>query len=61
MYWASFSDFLTMGGHGVYVWAVVLLTVLLVVIELWSIRQLKRNTIKRINRVRLLAKEKGDK
>ncbi|NLJ52500.1 MAG: heme exporter protein CcmD [Alcaligenaceae bacterium] len=61
MYWQSFSDFFAMDGHGVYVWSVFLLTVLLVVVELFSLAQLKQKTQKRFRRIRLLASKKGDK
>ncbi|CAM5200183.1 heme exporter protein CcmD [Oligella ureolytica] len=61
MYWQSLSDFLTMGGHGVYVWSVFFLTVLCVAIELGSLAQLKQKTINRFRRIRLLASKKGNK
>lgn len=61
MYWQSLNDFLTMGGHGVYVWSVFLLCVLLLIIEGVSLLQLKQKTLKRFRRIRLLASKKGDK
>ena len=61
MYWQSFSDFLTMDGHGVYVWSVFFLMVLLIVVELISLAQLKQKTLKRFRRIRLLASKKGNK
>ena len=61
MYWQSFSDFLTMDGHGVYVWSVFFLMVLLIAVELISLAQLKQKTIKRFRRIRLLASKKGNK
>lgn len=61
MYWQSFNEFLVMDGHGVYVWSVFFLTVLLVLGELFSLRQLKQKTVKRFRRIRLLASKKGSK
>ncbi|NLA51597.1 MAG: heme exporter protein CcmD [Alcaligenaceae bacterium] len=61
MYWQSFSDFLTMDGHGVYVWSVFFLMVLLIVVELISLAQLKQKTLKRFRWIRLLASKKGNK
>lgn len=61
MHWQSFSDFLTMGGHGIYVWSVFLLYVLLLLVEGFSLVQLKQRTLKRFRRIRLLASKKGDK
>lgn len=59
MYWQSFNEFLTMGGHGIYVWSVFFLTVLLIVAELVSLAQLKQKILKRFRRIRLLASKKG--
>ncbi len=61
MYWQSFSEFLTMDGHGVYVWSVFFLMVLLIAVELISLAQLKQKTLKRFRRIRLLASKKGNK
>ena len=61
MYWQSLSEFLTMDGHGVYVWSVVFFTVLLIALELISLAQLKQKTVKRFRRIRLLASKKGSK
>ena len=40
MYWQSFSEFIAMDGHGIYVWSVFILAVLLVWVELFSLVQL---------------------
>ncbi len=61
MYWQSFSDFLTMDGHGVYVWSVFFFMVSLIAVELISLAQLKQKTLKRFRRIRLLASKKGNK
>lgn len=61
MYWQSFSEFLAMDGHGIYVWSVFFLSVLLVVVELLSLAQLKQKTLKRFRRIRLLASKRGSK
>ena len=60
MYWQSFSEFIAMDGHGIYVWSVFILAVLLVWVELFSLVQLKEKTIKRFRRIRLLASKKGN-
>jgi heme exporter protein D len=33
MYWNSFSEFLAMGNHGLYVWGSVAVTVVLMILE----------------------------
>jgi heme exporter protein D len=33
MYWSSFSDFLAMGNHGVYVWGSVIVMALAMIVE----------------------------
>ena len=38
LYWPSLEAFLDMGGYGLYVWGSYAVTVLAVVLELWSIR-----------------------
>ena len=35
--WASASDFLSMGGYGLYVWGSFGVTALVMLIELWSL------------------------
>ena len=58
MHWQSLNEFLTMGGHGVYVWSVVLLCALMLVVEGLSLRQLKQKTRKRVRRIQRLASKK---
>jgi heme exporter protein D len=38
LYWPSLDAFLDMGGYGLYVWGSYGVTVLVVALELWSIR-----------------------
>jgi heme exporter protein D len=38
LYWPSLEAFLDMGGYGLYVWGSYAVTVLVVALELWSIR-----------------------
>lgn len=59
MHWQSVNEFLTMRGHGVYVWSVVLLCVLMLVVEGLSLWQLKQKIRKRVRRVQRLASKKG--
>ena len=37
-YWASFSDFLHMGGYGIFVWGSYIVTILALVIEIALLR-----------------------
>jgi heme exporter protein D len=43
-YWSSFSDFLAMGGYGLYVWGSFGVTALVLAGELWGLR-LRRKTL----------------
>ena len=43
-YWASMSDFLAMGGYGLYVWGSFGVTALVVAMELWGLR-LRRTSL----------------
>jgi heme exporter protein D len=38
LYWPSLDAFLDMGGYGLYVWGSYGVTVLVIALELWSIR-----------------------
>lgn len=42
LHWSSLSDFLAMGGYGLYVWGSFGMTVLVVIAELWSLRARRR-------------------
>lgn len=42
IYWNSLSDFLQMGGHGLYVWGSFAVTVLIFAIEISQIRRQRR-------------------
>ena len=44
IYWSSLSDFLAMGGYGLYVWGSFGMTALVLAVELWSVRR-RRNSI----------------
>ncbi len=45
MQWHSLSEFLDMGGRGFYVWTSFGLTTLLVVLEIWRVRQQRREVL----------------
>lgn len=49
--WATWSDFLQMGGYGPYVWGSFGVTALLLAAELWQLRR---------RRARLRAAARGD-
>jgi len=38
MHWASFEDFLAMGGYGFYVWFSFGLTAACIAVELWALQ-----------------------
>ena len=50
MYWNSFSDFLTMGNHGVYVWGSVGVMAILMVLEPVLLIQGQKNQVTRLKR-----------
>ncbi len=45
MQWANLDEFLNMGGYAVYVWPSFGLTALLVVLEIWRVRQQRREVL----------------
>lgn len=50
IYWNSFSDFLAMGGYGVYVWGSFGVTALIMAIEPIVIARHQKATISRLKR-----------
>ena len=50
IHWNSFSDFLTMGGYGVYVWGSFGVTALIMVVEPIVIARQRKATIARLKR-----------
>ena len=50
MYWNSFSDFLAMGNHGLYVWGSVAVTALLMTLEPILLIQGRKSLITRLKR-----------
>mgnify|MGYP001764987688 CR=1 FL=1 len=52
MQWASLSDFLSMGGYGLYVWGSYLVTVAAIVIELYLLKKDRVQTLKLLKRMR---------
>lgn len=49
----SLQDFIWMGGHGVYVWAVYAITLGIVGIHTFGLRQQRQKTLKAIARVQV--------
>lgn len=50
MYWNSFSDFLAMGNHGVYVWGSVGVTALLMTLEPILLVRGRKSLVARLKR-----------
>ena len=50
IYWNSFSDFLHMGGYGVYVWGSFAVTALIMAIEPIVAARNQKSTIARLRR-----------
>jgi heme exporter protein D len=44
-YWNSWSDFLAMGGYGLYVWGSVLMTIVLMVGEVVAVRSRRKSQL----------------
>lgn len=43
--WSGASDFLAMGGYGLYVWGSFGLTALIILLELWSLSMRRRSLL----------------
>ena len=50
IYWNSFSDFLHMGGYGLYVWGSFGVTALIMIAEPIIVARNRKNTISRLKR-----------
>ena len=50
IHWASFSDFIAMGGYGFYVWGSFGMTALIMAIEPIAIRRTRSATLTRLKR-----------
>ena len=50
MYWNSFSEFMAMGNHGVYVWGSVGIMAILMLLEPVLLIQSRKNLIARLKR-----------
>ncbi len=50
IHWNSFSDFLAMGGYGLYVWGSFGVTVLIMVVEPIMVARNRKATITRLQR-----------
>ncbi len=50
IHWNSFSDFLAMGGYGVYVWGSFGVTAVIMIIEPILVARNRRTTIARLKR-----------
>jgi len=45
MNWKSFDDFVQMGGYGLYVWGSYAVTLAVMLIEPWAVRQRRRRAL----------------
>lgn len=52
MQWASVSDFLSMGGYGLYVWGSYVVMAAVVIIEVMLLRKGRSQTLKLLKRMR---------
>ena len=50
IHWNSFSDFLAMGGYGLYVWGAFGVTVLIMAVEPIMVARNRKTTITRLKR-----------
>ena len=50
MYWNSFSEFLAMGNHGVYVWGSVVVMAILMILEPLLLIQGQKTLVTRLRR-----------
>lgn len=50
MHWNSFSDFIAMGGYGLYVWGAFGVTALVMMLEPWIVTRQHRATRQRLVR-----------
>ena len=50
IYWNSFSDFLHMGGYGLYVWGSFGVTALIMIVEPIVVARNRKTTIARLKR-----------
>ena len=50
MYWNSFSDFLAMGNHGVYVWGSVIVMAIAMIVEPLLLVRGQRSLVARLKR-----------
>lgn len=57
MQWQSMSDFLAMGGRGFYVWGSYGVSAVLILAELWLLRQRRRSTLARLYSLQQLEKD----
>ena len=59
MYWTSFSDFLAMGHHGVYVWGSVIVMAIAMIVEPLLLLRGQKALVARLKRQ--LRAEKSDR
>ncbi|NTV95454.1 MAG: heme exporter protein CcmD [Thiobacillus sp.] len=52
MQWGSWSDFWAMGGYGLYVWGSYVVTFILILIEIISLKRGQKHTLQRLKRMK---------
>jgi heme exporter protein D len=52
MEWGSWSEFWAMGGYGLYVWGSYAVTIILILIEIISLRRGQKQTLQRLRRMK---------
>lgn len=60
MEWASWSAFWAMGGSAFFVWGSYFVTALLIGVELMMVRHRRRDTVRRLIRLRRAAPPRSD-
>ena len=61
MYFDSFHDFITMGGHGLYVWLSYGIFAVILICLIWRLKSHRRQMIKSARKTWLLEQNSVDK
>ena len=51
MQWGTLENFLSMGGYGFYVWGSYVVCAVVIVAEIWMLRQRRRAAVREVKRV----------
>ena len=56
MQWGSLENFLSMGGYGFYVWGSYVVCAVVIVAEIWMLRQRRRAALVEVKRAQAAAR-----